>query len=210
MITFDLYKIILILTGIILLFKVIHGHKHEIKGFNFFILFVCSFELAFLPISKYVNGNNVHLYNIYAILCVFFYLHTYINLIQKPFLERIFKLCFFIFIIISITNFIINYNTNLIINKTYILGMFLVGVLIVIFLKRGIDEINFNFVRSGSFYFSLGLLIFITTSFPLLAFYQELIYSKSAILAYNHLLKIGNAFLSLSYFISTLCMKKAV
>lgn len=88
--------------------------------------------------------------------------------------------------------------------------MFLVGVLIVIFLKRGIDEINFNFVRSGSFYFSLGLLIFITTSFPLLAFYQELIYSKSAILAYNHLLKIGNAFLSLSYFISTLCMKKAV
>ncbi len=204
------YKLILILCCIVGFVNLLKGRTLSPVFFFAFILYVTFFEVGVLIYLKYSKHNNRDAYNFFAITCIIYYLYVYYHYFKEQNFSKLIK---WILILYSMTSFIHLYiinGKNQITSYLYLIGMSIVAVFCLRYIKEFIIRSNNNIFYDGTFYFSFGIVIFFTTSFPLIVFFDMLITHGDAMKAYSDLLKAGNIFLSLGYLGAALCIKKEV
>lgn len=173
-------------------------------------LFVVNFIEIFLImfwIKQY--KSNVLIYNIYSIFCVCYYLYVYFHHFWEKSWAKRFIILAIVWFVYALILFIYNLNELKVNTSSYNIGMIMVMVLV---LKYFYDLIYVDkyrsIVKEPLFYFSLGLLIFYVSSFPLLNFINFFVVEDTAMLTYVKLLQIGNVFLALGYLGAAIWSKK--
>ncbi|MEP7197395.1 MAG: hypothetical protein ABI851_12815 [Saprospiraceae bacterium] len=83
---------------------------------------------------------------------------------------------------------------------TYNLGMLFVTIIILNYLKQLIDDVDTNYLNQPIFYLCIGILLFYTTLFPVLAFSNQFLsLDKDFAKVLYALVELGNVLLILSY-----------
>lgn len=93
-------------------------------------------------------------------------------------------------------------------NKIYLSGLIIVMFQILIFLKETLNGESIRFFSNPKLILAFSILIFITCSFPLVAFLDYFLKNNEVAKAYTDILDIGNIILSLGYLGAALCIKK--
>lgn len=89
--------------------------------------------------------------------------------------------------------------------------MLIVIALTIHYLKtKLLSEQHWPVLHDPLCYFSAGILVYYTSSFPIITFANILITDNGANSAFSVLLLIGNIFLSLGYFGAVICTKEVV
>lgn len=199
------YKILLIITFLVVVVFKIKGRKN-LPLFFPFILIVILFEIFGEYCYYKLYGDNILILNFYSRLCIYYYLFIYWNYLKEKSWSKQLKYIIILYSIISFLTFfyvlpeinadIVNYN----------LGMAIVLPLILMYLYDIIyNRSHFNIFKDPYFYFSFGILLFYTSAFPLLGFINILIRNNAYSTSYLVLLNLGNIFLSLAYLGAALC-----
>lgn len=206
----NVFEYILLTTFLI----TIYGNLKKWKMLPFFPLFITTVVLFELLIEYYYAqyvGNNLVILNLYSRLCVYYYLFIYYQFFKfKKWAPKL-KLVIVLYVILSFLAFLFIMPSENIDIITYNLGMFLVIPLVILYLYDSIHVMdNNNYLNDPYFYFSFGILIFYTASFPILGFINFLIVENPYFEVYTVLLNLGNIFLSLAYLGGVLCSKKPI
>ncbi|MBP6235663.1 MAG: hypothetical protein KA270_09915 [Saprospiraceae bacterium] len=183
--------------------------KRNLPHLLLFLIIVNFIEIFLIMYWTKQYKSNVLIYNIYSIFCVCYYLYIYFHHFwEKTWTKKFIFLSIFWFIF-AVSLFVHNFNVPTVNTSSYNIGMIMVIGLV---LKYYYDLIYVDNYRSIAkeplFYFSLGLLIFYVSSFPLLNFVNFFVVEDTAMITYVKLLQIGNIFLSLGYLGAALCSKK--
>lgn len=204
----ELYKTILVLTLLILASDKFRN-RIELPFFNIFIAVSVLFEipLSYLSISYF--GSNFIVYNIFPSICVGFYFFTYYNIISSNKIRRWILIMGLSWLAYTFGWFIYNDIWTDLNNISYVIGMFLVLLLITAYFYQVLDNNDFSMEWSPEFYLSLGILFFFTSSFAILCFAQELFGNSNADGRFSFILRIGNTFLSLGYLGAAICLKRS-
>lgn len=173
-------------------------------------LFIVNFTEIFLIMFWIKQFNsNVLIYNIYSIFCVSYYLFVYFDHFKKKsWIKGVITVSLLWFVYACWLVYYKFYEMA-VVTTSYNLGMILV---ICLGLKYFYDLIYVDkyrsILREPLFYFSLGILLFYVSSFPILNFINFFIVDDTAMMTYVKLLQIGNIFLSLGYLGAAICSKK--
>lgn len=174
-----------------------------------FIYFVTFFELIFSHYYARYFGNNVIPYNIFANTCIalyFFFYYYHINKVGRG------KTLLVVFLIWSIfwCSRILKYSDTNSDSLSYIFGMFVVLYAMIEYFKYIIDlNLTTNeILKLPQFYFTIGIITFFTSCFPILSLSNLLILSDDVADSYQSILQVGNIFLSLGYLGAILCTPK--
>ncbi len=203
-----LYKKILVISCLILLIKFFKGSNRYQMYLFLFLLFATTFEIGVLQYFKKIYQNNIDAYNFFAISCIISYIYVYLLYFKNHRFAYILKLVLIGYTIFSTTLFYLNFGSNQLINYTYLLGLTISVALSIMYLKNMISQEGVQFYKESLFYFSIGLIVFFVTSFPLLTLFDLLIKDNYAMKSYSELLQIGNIFLTLGYLGAAICTKK--
>jgi hypothetical protein len=204
----DPYEWIIILTVIVSLFK-----KSKLKYFNYFIWFVFIFELFFEYYYKLTFGNNIKIYDAFGIICISYYLFIFQNKYKSisEYGSKISGTIIILWLLVVSLRLVLIKNELFVDSINYNSGMLIVLFLIFAYVKNIIDTKHKELSSEYPFLlFAMGIVLFYTSSFPLITFINLLVTNKQAISAYSHLLQFGNIFLSLAYLGAVLCTKKEV
>lgn len=201
------YIIINILSCCILL-----GTKKKSNRNILFSLFILSIVLFEVFIAKWYitkEGTNKIPYCYFALSCAIIYLLTY-RIKNKISRSNEFILLGIIVILTICIYLFFGDNQFIFLSKVYLLLVSIATIFGVRYLYLKLkQEFDYNnFVYDPYLYFTFGLLIFYTTSFPLLLFLETLIASGELLKTYSSILKIGNIFLSLGYLGAAICIRK--
>ncbi len=194
----------------ILIFSLIISIIKKLKGWSIFLSWVVLFELIITYYSAVYLGSNIFVYNLYAIVCITFYI-TYL-LKQIPVKRKILLITLSLFwILISLISLYINRTTNHVNVISYHLGMSIVIYMIITYLKSKLtSDQKWNIYADSVSYFCFGVLVYYSSSFPIITTSNILITNPHASDAFSTLLLIGNIFLSLGYLGTVVCTKKEV
>jgi hypothetical protein len=173
--------------------------KSSLPHLLLFLIIVNFIEIFLIMYWTKQYKSNVLIYNIYSIFCVCYYLYVYFHhFSEKTWTKKLIFLSIFWFIF-AVGLFVHNFNVPTVNTSSYNIGKIMVIGLV----------LNYRSIaKEPLFYFSLGLLIFYVSSFPLLNFVNFFVVEDTAMLTYVKLLQIGNIFLSLGYLGAALCSKK--
>lgn len=200
------YLILNILTLIVLIYP-----RKEKNSFHFlyFILFVVLFESILAETWKSVFKSNHIPYGIFALICSYYYCFAYIKQgILRKINTQYFSYVWFLITILII--YIFSDNFFILLSKMYLLNFTIACILGVIYLNSKIySESSFdNIYEDPLLPFTFGILIFYSSSFPLLLFLETLISSGILLRTYSSFLNFSNIFLSLGYLGAAICIKK--
>lgn len=138
--------------------------------------------------------NNIVLYNIFThvVIVIYFYIFRNGKLFIKPLLPIIWALIF------TVVNSFYSWKGLFI--QSYLIGLTLTLFFILNYFRNSIFSTELNAVfRDYKFYLGLGILLFLSCSFPMLYFWNSLTVSGGAKGIFMKLLQTGNIFLSLGY-----------
>ena len=93
-------------------------------------------------------------------------------------------------------------------NQIYLSGLIIVLIQILVYFKKVIDGNYGSFFSNPKLILAFSILVFITCSFPLLAFLDYFLMNPTIGKAYTDILDIGNIFLSLGYLGAAICIRK--
>ena len=204
----SLYEPIIAITFLILVWFVIDNRKGLI-GLPLFLSVVTAFELIIKHLYFHRHGSNLLVLNFYSRICVYYYLFIYWYYFRDRKWMRSVEILILLFILSSLLVFFVVMPALTIDYLSYNLGMCMVLTLIGIYLYDVIYSLErVNVFRDPYFYFSFGILIFFTASFPILGFINLLIVDNPNYEIYADLLDVGNIFLCLAYLGALLCSKK--
>ncbi len=206
----NIYEVILLITFFITCIGTVKKWK-MLPLFSLFITTVILFELFIEYYYAQYVGNNLVVLNLYSRLCVYYYLFIYYQYFKLKKWASKLKFVIALYVILSLLAFLIILPAESIDIITYNLGMLLVIPLVILYLYDSIHVMDSgNYLNDPYFYFSFGILIFYTASFPLLGFINFLIVENPYFEVYTVLLNLGNVFLSLAYLGGVLCSKKPI
>ncbi len=200
------YKLILIISFIFsLLLK--KNCNSSIKYFELF-LGISLFLDAFLgSLFIYFGLQNALIYNILILIQVPFFLYLFSSYFKGHSNYILFKRIIWGVVIFSIINFLFIQGPTHVNNYSYLLGMSVLCILIVkYYYSLLLSEVPVSLFSLPLFWLSIGILLFFTASFPILAYLNIIIDSNSMLTEPLYdLVGIGNIFLSLSYLMVVLC-----
>jgi hypothetical protein len=204
------YKILCILSFFYAVFLIGKNQKSTIPYLYAFVIWVFISELIISPLWKYAYNFNSTFYSIYSFTCVSYY--GYIIYIKNP---RIISNKHFLFSLILLilaycNELYFKYEINLVTNYSYLLGLSFVVMLIIHNFSSYLNQEFKHFFSDEIplFIFSIGIIVFYFTSFPLLFFFDYLVQHNQAHKAYDTLLKIGNFILHLGYLLTLIWLPK--
>jgi len=187
------------------LYLYLRGRKW-LREFVIFLTFCILTEvfISFYLVVKYHNNNM--LVNYFSFLCTAFYLYLYYGYFSTQPWARAIKVVIFAWAGVSI--FLLLNSGHTVTNLPYNAGMVLTASLIFVYFYRVLYvEPYRDLTKEGFFYFSVGLILFFFTSFPVFVFYDELIMNENMPRFYLKLLQKGNLFLYGGYLGFILCPK---
>ncbi|MDB4539277.1 hypothetical protein N9231_02585 [Saprospiraceae bacterium] len=201
------YQLIFLLVFFVAIWKA----KDELIFFRGFIFIVILFELIINHISAVLFGSNFISFNIFSYLCISYYLMVYIHYFKEEKWINWIKYIAVLLFGFAICRFIYCLNNGIVDTLTYAIGLFIVCGLILRYFYHLLYIDTFRPINNDPlFYFSIGILLFFTCSFPILIHINKLVAVDGASSAYSNLLQMGNIFLSLAYLAVPLCTKKEV
>ncbi len=192
------YAIVLSISFLVSLFV-----KSELKYFVVFLGVCCLFEIIVVHWSIARFGSNILAYNLFVLLTVSYYLFVFCRTRKEL------SVLLTTYIIGGLINFsLIDIQTE-VASKNYAFGLIIVGVLIVREIKSKLESnLIDHFFKDSKFWFGLGILLFLSCSFPILVFTDVLVVSQSAHKIYGDLLRVGNVLLHLGYLMVLICETK--
>jgi hypothetical protein len=156
-------------------------------------------------------GNLYPIINPYAKFCIYYYLFVFYQYFKdKPWAG---KLKYGIVGFITITLFwnFFYHDHSQIDYLSYNVGFLILFPLMFRYLYEVLYLRPFyNVFHDPYLYFIFGLLLFYTSSFPILGFINILITDNTQYQVYSELLNVGNIFLSLAYLGAALCSKPRI
>ncbi len=201
----DIYEYILVTTlGISLVSQA--RKTNSLPYFFPFILVVVLVEL-FIEMWYYkMYGTNFPVMNIYSKICLYYYLFVFYKYFERTKWSATLKWIIIFYIIITLLWNFAFHDATRIDYISYNVGYLILFPLMFLYLNKVIYEMEyFNVFLDPYFYFIFGILVFYTSSFPILGFINILITDNPTYPAYITLLNIGNIFLSLAYLGAALC-----
>lgn len=145
-------------------------------------------------------NDNVWLYNIFIIICISYYLFILKEKTINIKVRNIISKGQIVFIGLSILNMMFLQGFSQLNTITYNLGMLFVTIIILNYLKQLIDDVDTNYLNQPIFYLCIGILLFYTTLFPVLAFSNQFLsLDKDFAKVLYALVELGNVLLILSY-----------
>jgi hypothetical protein len=171
-----------------------------------FMVMVVSFEIPIDIWFKNLYGHNLHLKNLMAKLCIYYYLFVFYHYYRDRNWSNTLKYIIIFFVIITLTwNFAFQ-DQNSIDYLSYNAGYLILIPLMLLYLHEVIYKKDYyNVLRDPYVYFIFGILTFYASSFPILGFINILITDNPTYKAYYDLLNVGNIFLSLAYLGAAIC-----
>jgi len=194
------YQYLIIFAWVVSLLTRICFLKSELWKFELFMSMVFFSEIVLSNYFKIVFKNNTLLFNLFFILCVNYYYFCFLirRRVANGFNREYFVLGFWNLLVFCNFVFIQGYwNVN---TYSWISGMLLIFISIIVFYKDLLVEHNIRLLESPKFILSVGVLGLYGTIFPLV-FHMNLIVqldSDSAMVFYN-LVYLGNFILAFSY-----------
>lgn len=146
--------------------------------------------------------------NPYAKLCMYYYLFVFYWYFKDRSWASWLKWLIIAFAIVTMTYDLRYHDHTQIDYLSYNLGFLILFPLMFRYLYEVIYvRPYYNVFHDPYFYFIFGLMLFYTSSFPILGFINILITYNSEYSIYKQLLDLGNIFLSLAYLGAALCSK---
>lgn len=165
------------------------------------------FEVFITYYEALYYKSNARSFNLFAILCCTYYIYVYLQYFrEKPWVNKI-RWVAGVWLASAFAIYLITFNSQQVIFKTYLSGLFIAGGLAVTYFYDLLHKREMAIFTKPLTYFSLGIILFLTSSFPILAFIDVLIVEQAQ-QAYSSILRIGNIFLSLGYLGTALCLNK--
>jgi hypothetical protein len=182
------------------------GQKGPFPYFLPFMVMVVSFEIPIDIWFKSLYGHNLHLKNLMAKLCIYYYLFVFYHYYRDRVWSMLLKYIILLYMTITLVwNFGFQ-DQDSIDYISYNAGYLILIPLMLLYLHEVIYKKDYyNVLRDPYVYFIFGILIFYTSSFPILGFINMLITYNPNYKAFYHLLNLGNIFLSLAYLGAVLC-----
>lgn len=199
------YKLILFI-NLIVAFLLQKERQNNLPFFFYFLFISVVFECFIGPYFAFKFKNNAGVYNIFTIITFAYYSYIFGS---KTFLGNRIPWLIGLIIILSLSNLICFQGWFKVNTLTYNFGMFFVFTLILMYFSNKLNaEEPYEFTIDPRFWLGVGILLFYSSSFPILLHLDELIHSRSPLIKpmYN-LVKIGNLFLVMSYLFSIICYK---
>lgn len=183
--------------------------KSIIPLFSFFIGFVVVFEVFISEWFKITYKTNQIAYGIFAVLCSIYYIFVYIHKVNINKIWQFICMVFWLLLII-VTFLYYKENKFVLLSKIYLMNYTLACILSIFYLKTKLINPNTGTSLWSDPYlpFTFGILIFYTSSFPLLLFLETLISSGNLMRTYSSFLNFSNIFLSLGYLGAIICTPK--
>ena len=196
---FQIYQIVLLIAFLIAAFR----HKHNRVPFLIeFLSVAVFFELVFGKLMKYYYGSNMISSNVFVIICVLYYLYLF----TFEFRKRWFGVLGVIYAVAVLTS-AWTQGFNTVMSFSYNTGMFLVLFVIFRYLYDLVIKDAYKpLFQFPLFWMAIGIMLFYSSSFPVLTFLNRFIASDTQLtMKLLDLLSLGNIFLSLGYFGAVIC-----
>ncbi len=181
----------------------------KLQKFNYFILWVVAFEVVISELLKYFTKTNQTAYGIFAITCSVYYILVFVFYFQVNKFKLLQLGAFLLLLNLTLVYFYYK-NLFVLLSKIYLINYTIACILSLKFFwtKIQLAGIQEKLYSDPMLYFSAGLLIFYTSSFPLLLFLETLISSGNLLRTYSSFLNFSNIFLSLGYLGAAICIRK--
>ena len=182
------------------------GQKGPFPYFLTFMVMVVCFEIPIDIWFKNQYGHNLHLKNLMAKLCIYYYLFVFYDYFRDRSWSKTMKYIIIIFVTITLVwNFGFQ-DQHSIDYLSYNAGYLILIPMMLLYLHEVIYKKDYyDVLRDPYVYFVFGILTFYASSFPILGFINILITDNPKYKAYYDLLNVGNIFLSLAYLGAALC-----
>ena len=152
--------------------------------------------------------SNYFVVNLYSFSTIFFFSYLFTTEItNKPIRKIIFASLFVWSVMMIKTALKMDYHCKLE-NQIYLSGLVLVLIQILAYFKEILDGQYGSILSNPKLILAFSILVFITCSFPLLAFLDYFLMNPTIGKAYTDILDIGNIFLSLGYLGAAICIRK--
>ena len=202
-----LYNYISLISLMIGIYLHIRGYS-VLKYLLPFIFYTLIIEVFLNYYLSKTYGTSEKMYSYFSFTCALFYLFQYyLHFKEQPWSKY---LVYAIFVWILSSLYIFYSAKSDMVFLPYYLGF---GLIIPLIFKYFYNILYIDEYRSVKneplFYFSLGLLLFSFTTFPILAFIDVLILNEQGQSTATKILQYGNVFISAGYLGVVLCTKKS-
>ncbi len=189
-----------------------------ISGFNFkrlllkslflWLLFTCLIEIfvSYYFMIKY--KTNFYPINLFSFSTIYYFSFLFIPELKNKKIKTILVFCLLIWSVFAVYKVINLTYQSPIENHLYLVGLIIIMLVILAYLR---EIIAFSYVEIKSnpkTILAISLLMFITCSFPVLAFLDYFLSHPQNAKAFTDILDTGNIILSLGYLGAALCIKK--
>lgn len=183
--------------------------ERYLKYFSFFLFVNFLFEAATCFMAAR-HINNIFLNNLDSLFVITFELYLLREIVTSTKAKRVFLYCFFIYLLLAITNLLLIQTSAKFNTVTYCLGTFLlVTSCIYYFWELFQQKSSVDLVRQPPFWICSGLLFYCTCTFPIFGL-TDLIMRLPQVIVQNlfSMLIVINICLYLSFTIAFLCRLK--
>ena len=204
------YKILSIISVLCSLVLIVKKKQPSLPLYYHFIFWVCISENIISTIWKEINTYNSSFYSFFSLTCVLYYWYIFFSKELEKKVRQKYIAALLLLILFFILEFIQKINKNEVTNYSYVSGLTFIVIVILkrlsIMMSRSSSQ--FSSKEVSIFIFSIGILVFYFTSFPLLFFFDFLVQHNQAYRAYDTILKTGNFILHLGYLLTLIWLTK--
>jgi len=185
--------------ALMLSLKVDIDRSDKISDLSILLLVIWLLESVLSKFYGIFYQNNIVLYNLltHLLIAIYFYIFRAGKLFEFYLLPILWLIS------ISIVN-LIYFNDGLLI-KSYLVGLLLLSIYVLNYFRILIFERYFyTYYKDYKIYLGIGIIIFLSCSFPMLYFWFSLTVSGGAKGIFMKLLQTGNILLSFGYLIASI------
>jgi hypothetical protein len=176
------------------------------KYLSVFLWFSVVFELVLSPLCNGQLGTNHPAFNIYAFVCTSYYFFYFLVDFKLSLYRKALLASFTVFVLFAVWNISFGQGLYHINNHTYVLGMAVVMITIVMHIVQVMVNSSERILRQRSFWLAVGIILFYTADFQFLLFLQDILaQSENFFDPLYNLVIVGNHFLALGYCMVVLC-----
>lgn len=205
-----IYDIIHIITLVLTIWFAIKG-RSPFPLFLPFMMMVVVMEIWILDWVYDRYGNNYHLHNPFAKVCMYYYLFVLYHYFRDSTWASTLKWGLLIFASTTMVYDLFYHDHSRVDLVSYNLGYLILFPLMFRYLYEVIYvRPYYDVFKDPYIYFIFGILLFYTSGFPIIGFINILITDNPQYPVYSKLLDIGNIFLSLGYLGAALCSRTRI
>jgi len=177
-----------------------------IKDFLIFLGLASFTEIFLFYYLAITYNNNLVATNTYATFCATFYLYIYYRYLDLNKYRNPFLIVSCIWFIVEIIALLMHLDPPRTIARFYLMGLFIATAAALYFFHLVLKKNELQLFKKPLFYFSTGIILFLVTGFPHLAFYDYTNVPGINLILTHKFLQIGNIFLSLGYLSTVICL----